>query len=460
MLVFRNEMPVVISKNPKDFFALIVDWIKGSPHTKFDQNDFEYFELGYIENGDKTESLEKKSFSSSNADVCGARYSRYEDNQTWDTYVVFNIKKSLLSIEIRCEAANIGSILPKVHPPHILRQLISWGGTDGKLQLLSSAHNLSQCDVWKAKEIIQGGFTCRKPVVYLSATSGNTHVVNPSLLAKKIFGLAHVVVEPNCAFGNRLELDIRKKHPSYGSVGIFFPDVERYEIMRRYDDEHDVFIEKIQKRLIYLNTLAPIDSECSWHYLEQCINNKTLEEIRNSRDENIDEYIEAFDRENKLLRNEKQALQEEINYLRQEHQRLLSSNRNTGLLCASNENEFFPGETLDLVLEILEKEKSHCPKSNSRKSHLLESLLNVNTKVGQRKELIERIRKCLSNWENKSAQRKELESIGFEITEDGKHLKLNFKGDSRYTITVSKTPSDGRSMKNNASDAINLLFNQ
>ena len=46
--------------------------------------------------------------------------------------------------------------------------------------------------------------------------------------------------------------------------------------------------------------------------------------------------------------------------------------------------------------------------------------------------------------------RQELQSLGFEITEAGKHYKIPYRGDHRYMVTVGKTPSDTRSGNNTA----------
>jgi hypothetical protein len=46
--------------------------------------------------------------------------------------------------------------------------------------------------------------------------------------------------------------------------------------------------------------------------------------------------------------------------------------------------------------------------------------------------------------------RQELQSMGFEITEAGKHYKITLRGDPRYMVTIGKTPSDNRSGANNA----------
>lgn len=53
--------------------------------------------------------------------------------------------------------------------------------------------------------------------------------------------------------------------------------------------------------------------------------------------------------------------------------------------------------------------------------------------------------------------RQDLEDLGFEITE-GKHYKLTYYGDGRYYTVFAKTPSDGRSGKNNAQTVIRTVF--
>lgn len=53
---------------------------------------------------------------------------------------------------------------------------------------------------------------------------------------------------------------------------------------------------------------------------------------------------------------------------------------------------------------------------------------------------------------------KELEAIGFTLSEDGKHIKLVFAEDPRYIGTLSKTGSDYRAGDNIAHDLIRLIF--
>lgn len=54
--------------------------------------------------------------------------------------------------------------------------------------------------------------------------------------------------------------------------------------------------------------------------------------------------------------------------------------------------------------------------------------------------------------------RRELEKLGFDITEEGKHYKLFYYGDHRYFFTLAKTPSDWRAGKNNFSQMTKVLY--
>jgi hypothetical protein len=54
--------------------------------------------------------------------------------------------------------------------------------------------------------------------------------------------------------------------------------------------------------------------------------------------------------------------------------------------------------------------------------------------------------------------RRGLEEMGFSIAGDGRHYKLVFQDDDRYTFTLPKTGSDHRGGLNAASDIGRLLF--
>ncbi|HAZ61697.1 MAG TPA: hypothetical protein DCY89_09005 [Gammaproteobacteria bacterium] len=54
--------------------------------------------------------------------------------------------------------------------------------------------------------------------------------------------------------------------------------------------------------------------------------------------------------------------------------------------------------------------------------------------------------------------RRGLEEMGFTISEEGKHYKIVYQGDDRYTFTLPKSGSDYRGGLNAASDIARLLY--
>lgn len=54
--------------------------------------------------------------------------------------------------------------------------------------------------------------------------------------------------------------------------------------------------------------------------------------------------------------------------------------------------------------------------------------------------------------------RRYLEGLGLVITEDGKHYRITYRGDSRYHTTLAKTGSDHREGDNIAMQVIRGMF--
>lgn len=101
-------------------------------------------------------------------------------------------------------------------------------------------------------------------------------------------------------------------------------------------------------------------------------------------------------------------------------------------------------KSLDIVATFLNR-KDH------KKSRVLEDILENNPYYHLSDERKQRIKALFKGYKNLTgAMRQELLSLGFEISEAGKHYKITYHGDSRYMVTLGKTPSDNRSGSNNA----------
>lgn len=120
------------------------------------------------------------------------------------------------------------------------------------------------------------------------------------------------------------------------------------------------------------------------------------------------------------------------------------------VLFLGDEEDFYQGEIRDMILSALEEALSATEKG-TRKADVLEDILDTNLCYHLAEERKQRIKAIFKGYKNLTgAIRQELQSLGFEITEAGKHYKITYRGDQRYMVTVGKTPSDNRSGNNNA----------
>jgi len=89
----------------------------------------------------------------------------------------------------------------------------------------------------------------------------------------------------------------------------------------------------------------------------------------------------------------------------------------------------------------------------TRKKHIIQDIIQQNDSESILNHKRDQIKRLLTNYSGLNGKLKqELKQLGFTVTEDGKHYKLTYFDDNRYTITMAKTPSDGRAGKNNVSE--------
>lgn len=96
---------------------------------------------------------------------------------------------------------------------------------------------------------------------------------------------------------------------------------------------------------------------------------------------------------------------------------------------------------------------------DTRRDHIVSDLLENNTFEHIPAKRREQIKTALKGYKSLSGSlRGLLESMGFVITDDGKHYKWTYFGDHRYSATMAKTSSDNRAGMNMASLIDNLML--
>ncbi|WP_435628577.1 hypothetical protein [Candidatus Ferrigenium straubiae] len=467
MQTFATEFPIGSSRSAIDFLHAIREWILGSRHTTFTEAD-----LKNISNSDEwtarkpNESIESLIASASNTESAAVRYTKVDGNLEWVTSIAFSKQStdSWVGIRISCESLHPSTRLPLPKKPVVVRTLIKClgGGLDGEIQVADTPLILGNDDIEFAGRCISGKANYRLPLVYVSSTYKQGHIVDVNKLASALSGMAHVMVEPNRAFSIRLMSEVDSQNVYGGTIGIYWPDGggrRSFFLGRGYESSDEIESAVIEEVRNALSNRRPL-SRCTWSAVREALSRRSYNLLKEQGSTEIDKYIAAFGGELTAKEAELDDAEKEIHRLEAEIRKYQALNpMQAGLsLRTGKERDLYPGELISIVHDALSDAAGRVP-DDSRRKHVLTSIAEANPPVGENISLKERLKALLRDYKTMDAKcRGALEDMGFEVSEDGKHIKVVFEGDDRYTFTLSKSGSDYRGGLNAASDISRLLF--
>lgn len=470
MLSFATELPMRHEISIQEFVSAIRVWILGSPHTGLSQDELADF------TGDRKWSFEKNDerievliLKSPDEEAAGIRYnSKDKRGILWTTSIVFHKNKSDAWARVEVSRQSKGTVpnLPPAKKPIVVKTLMSdiGGSTDGMLRVRSTPHRLDDVDVEIAAQMITGKADCHLPIVYVSAGFHNDHNVDCDRLADDLLGMAHVVVEPNRNFSLRLKIDVDSENVYGGTIGVYWPDAAGRRSffvgshLKSPEEVRGAVVDEVTQALANRRALK----RCTWSYVQEATSRQRIAELRESGSRELDEYIQTFD-------NELTAKEQELNSAEREIQRLQSevslrreeSRRSSarGLLQGGDERNLYSQEIYGIVRTALEEARASA-EDDSRRKHVLSAILEANPLDGNpAKSMGEEIKSILKGKRGLNDRTiADLEKMGFKVTEGGKHYKLVFRGDDRYTFSFPKSSSDWRGGMNAVRDIRHRLF--
>ena len=471
MLTFKTQFPLRSDVEMAEFMNCCKDWISGSPHTLLGSLHDAKPEGLHEADGERAEFLLSRS---SGLLLGGVKYEKADaEGVHWVTEVVGCKSPSgefFVSVQLSVEAEVPVEKLDKGRRPYILKLLMQRfsGGSDGSLVVDDSPLFLSEDQQDLAADIICARAGSAMPVVYVSRRGDGNLSIDPKRLAEWISAMAHVVVEPSRSFSSVLSREVFGENPYGGAVAIYWPDgIGRWLYLpdrwKEAGELQSAIARKVRSSLLYHRTRQ----ECTWSHLQQCVSNDKFEEVRKSGAGSLERYMEHFDGEIADQRKKIAEQGEVIARLQAQLTRARFSGWNTESVTgdavstvelASSERDLYQGEQISAVLDAIEQ-AAQSAESNSRRRHILDSILESNRSEGEREIITAKLKDILSQYESMSPSvRKNLEALGFEIDQDGKHCKLTFRGDGRYPFILSKTSSDYRAGKNAFTDIKKKLF--
>lgn len=468
MLSFATEFSVDAERTTADFIQAMVKWITESPHTSLSADrlrELQQKDEASVQSGNET--VQSLVSSTADVDLAGIRYSRRDNDLEWLTTVVFSRTSSdaRIGIRVECESMHASARLPPAKKPVVVRTVLEslGGAADGPLLVQDDAHVLTNSDVELAAKLIRGDAGCRLPIVYVSAQFRGGHLVDVHRLAADLSGMAHVVVEPNRPFSVRLQIEVDSENVYGGTIGIYWPEGggrRAFFLGEEYSTPgHLAAAIKDEVRAALVNR-RPM-ARCTWAYVRETASRRAIQTLKSSGSKAIEDYIKTFDQEieakDQRLKDAEREIQRLHNELRKYEAR--AGTASGGLLRLGRERDVYPNEVLCILLDAIEDAATRVPE-NSRRQHVLMSVLEANKLDGSpleaHREQLKKLLRGMTTIDGK--MRRELEDMGFSISEDGKHFKLVFQGDDRYTYTLPKSGSDWRGGLNAASDIARLLF--
>lgn len=467
MLAFATEFPIQVAHDASKFFVAIREWLLGSPHTALKPAD-----LAEIENQTDWsiqrpgENLKLVKISSPSEESAAIRYVKTNRGLEWQTSIVYSSHRedTWIGIRISCESQHPAARLPSPRKPIVVKTLLErlGGALDGELLVQRTPVLLDNIDIDKAARCITGQAGCRLPIVYVSATFQNDHLVKVDSLADSLSGMAHIVVEPNRPFSLRLMTEVTSQNVYGGTVGIYWPDGggrRSFFIGPELDSPDGVEQAVVEEVRSALTNRRPLQ-RCTWAAIQELVSQRTFATLKAQGSTEISKYIESFDKEIQARTEQLADAEREIARLDAEVRRYESrSPMGAALpLVKAQEQDLYDGELLSILRDAINDASQHV-KADSRRQHVLTSIVQSMPSTDEPSKKRERLKELLRQYRSMTPNiRKGLQDLGFEIHEDGKHYKLIFQGDDRYTYTLPKSGSDHRGGLNAASDISKLLF--
>jgi len=464
MLSFYTEFPVE-EISGSEFCRCVSLWLDGSPYSKFSEDKvWDFLTSDQASFKIENEEISHINFETSDRRSLGFRHQANKEGVDWISTICFdsNSIDSWVSVRVERHSSDATPFLPDAKKPHVIKTLMDKlkGGIDGELRVIDKPHLLNQNDAAMVIRLINGDSEHQLPIVYISYPFSGLQPIDVNQLARILGGMAHVLVEPSREFSRLIQAETFSDNPYGGFVGVYYSSREFTKFsIENYIDNKDfrnaVFFD-VRNSLLHRRPLA----RCNWATIQSDVSRRERQDRLKGGSEEVQKYAAEFDKEIAI---KEQQLQEAENEIAQIKSKLLDANRRnrTGgdfSISSGGEQQLYDGEFIDIISQAFEDARSRVAEG-SRRDHVLLAFINSNHISGNGRQYSDRIKTCLRGYTSMDATiRSELQSIGFSIGDDGKHYKITFRGDSRYTYILPKSGSDHRGGLNAASDICRDIF--
>lgn len=468
MLLFSTILKLSDKINKDEFIDIVLKWNQSA---KYRENIVQ----GVSWNGEKnikfgTDKLSIEIIDYPEKDILAVRHEKITSGEVvWDTDFVVNFAERKISIRLdRTFSEDALEMNAAFSTPHFISLLIEHGylQDDQDLPVLRDPIVITDCNLETVQQVVRNKEYYELPVVYVAKDFADKDPLSISWLASRLKGAAHVLVEESKEACKKCTEICGETAEEYGAVRIYYPSLgvnRKRFLFRSATGNMDVRLEKVIRHVIQYWNSQRMDILYTWQGVNSSVLSDNLqnqiqrlaeeESAKQSAEEEINLVYEEFDEDIKSLQKKVEELSKANEALQMENFGLrakMNASDATPIIYQGDEEDFYPEEVKDMVLGVLADALNNTEKG-TRLYDVLEDILENNPYQHLSDERKQRVKNLFKGYKTLTgAMKQELISLGFEISDDGKHYKITYQGDPRYMVTIGKTPSDNRAGSNNA----------
>lgn len=466
MMPFSTEFPVSPVATKAAFIAQVVGWLRGTQYSEV-LSSGEGLDLSgdsaHLKSKSGEELRLRELVVGQGESAIGFRHDYPDtDGRIWRTEAVLSgigsANLPIVRVKTQCLAGRAGALIETPRKLFLVKAMLQdgWGANDGWLTVQDQPHAITDDDdgLFLAKAIVSGEASAFLPIVYVSTTKGSAWAlsgVDVDKLAYDLGGVAHVVVEPSRSFSFKLMETTGGRNAYGGAVAVSIPVsglVRRAFLGLQLPDARSLAV-AVRQAVADLRSQMPA-SGIDWSELQE-------QALRNQR---------AKDRENLTFNQLEDSYLEEINELKEQVLALkLEKSASSeipgqskvtsimGSLSSVTGPEIYEGELSDRLCYAaqLAVEAADRVGLDIRSRHVLGQIAQLVPRSPALSDLKDSLRRATKDPKK---VRHESEAVhlrhGYEAKSENKHVRLEAKPGlgGLESITLPKTPSDGRGLEN------------
>lgn len=412
-------------------------------------------------------------------------------SRQWVTEIAVKFENKNTLISILLEVSDVSTRVkefPKTTKPNLVASLNKSELLDPETIGLKAKEIKNNLEDFKVLKCEINKDERNYPIVLVSKRKyTDEFILEPNKLQEQLFGLAQVFFFDKEVDSYKLEGVIGKNCVWDGAVRIIYPvkmksrlfrSAELTQLKKSSDNIYHEFLSFITHILNGYNKrnhLKPTDIRAKRNRdrisllrkenQDKAGYEKLANEIYDELERRVDEFKkEREDLEEKIqeLELSRLDLEEKIKSLEKDNYNLknrieysLRSKENkkeSGVIKGGEEFDVYDEEIKDLLLNIIESyftSREDAFDKNDREYKILCDIIKSNCKKNYATHIFNECKDIFNNYSSVSEKMKnDLSKIGLEIVNAGKHNKLRFIGDERFSVTFAKTTSDKRAGEN------------